>query len=56
MADDSTLCHVLTIDAFEKLIADDPMAGAELHRAIAKSLAARLRQATKEISLLDQLD
>jgi glutaminase len=56
IADDATLCHVLTIDAFEKLIADDPMAAAELHRAIAKSLATRLRLATKEISVLDQLD
>jgi glutaminase len=56
MADDATLCHVLTSEAFEALVAEDPFAGAELHRAISRSLAARLRQATKEISVLDQRD
>jgi glutaminase len=56
MADDATLCHVLTNEAFDALVTQEPLAGAELHRAIARSLAARLRQATKEISVLDQRD
>ena len=56
VADDATLCHVLTVHAFEALVTADPLAGAELHRAIARTLATRLRQATKEIRVVDQRD
>ncbi len=56
VADDATLCFVLTVDAFAKLVEGDPTAGAELYRAIAASLAGRVRQTSKEISALDQRD
>lgn len=56
VADDATLCHTLTLDAFAKLVAEDPVVGAELHRAIARSLATRLRQATKEATVMDRRD
>jgi hypothetical protein len=45
---------VLTVEGFDALVADDPRAASELHRAIAASLAGRLRQATRTISALDQ--
>jgi glutaminase len=56
VADDATLCHTLTLDAFAKLVDEDPIVAADLHRAIARSLAARLRQATKEATVLDRRD
>jgi len=56
VADDATLCHTLTLDAFAKLVDEDPVVGAELHRAIARSLATRLRQATKEATVMDRRD
>jgi glutaminase len=56
VADDATLCFVLTVDAFAKLVEGDPTVGAELYRAIAASLAGRVRQTSKEISALDQRD
>jgi glutaminase len=56
VADDATLCHVLTVEAFAKVVDEDPIAAAELHRVIARSLAVRLRQATKEATVLDQRD
>ena len=56
VADDATLCFVLTVDAFAKLVEGDPTAGAEIYRAIAASLAGRVRQTSKEISALDQRD
>lgn len=56
VSDDATLCHVLTVEAFAKVVDEDPIAAAELHRVIARSLAARLRQATKEATVLDQRD
>ena len=56
VADDATLCFVLTVDAFAKLVEGDPTAGAELYRAIAASLAGRVRQTSKEISALEQRD
>jgi glutaminase len=54
VADDATLCYVLTVDAFEKLVGNDPAAAAELCRAIAASLATRLRAATIEIQALER--
>src|SRR5450631_1681206 len=56
VADDATLCFVLTVAAFAKLVEGDPTAGAEIYRAIAASLAGRVRQTSKEISALDQRD
>ncbi len=56
VADEATLCYVVTAEAFEKLGIDAPAAAAELYRAIARTLAARLRAATKEIQALDQRD
>src|SRR5450432_2560815 len=56
VADDATLCHTLTLDAFAKLVDEDPIVAADLHRAIARSLAARLRQATKEATVMDRRD
>ncbi|HEY3925365.1 MAG TPA: glutaminase A [Acidothermaceae bacterium] len=56
VADDATLCFVLTVDAFAKLVEGDPTAGAEIYRSIAASLAGRVRQTSKEISALDQRD
>ena len=54
VADDATLCYVLTVDAFEKLLGDDPAAAVELCRAVAASLATRLRAATIEIQALER--
>jgi glutaminase len=56
VADDSTLCHVLTVEAFGALVEADPAAAAELYRAIAASLARRLRDTTATIAMLEQRD
>ncbi|MBL7497107.1 glutaminase A [Frankia sp. CNm7] len=48
-----TECAVLTVPAFEKLRHQDPALCDALFRAIARSLSARLRQATREIQALE---
>jgi glutaminase len=53
VADEPTLCQVLTSEALEQVIATDPIAGVELYRAIARGIAVRLRHTTRELSLLD---
>ncbi|HTR70154.1 MAG TPA: glutaminase A [Mycobacteriales bacterium] len=53
VADEPTLCHVLTVDALGDLIAAEPSAGLALYRALGRSLAGLVRQTTREISSLD---
>jgi glutaminase len=53
VADQPTLCYVLTAAALEDAISADPATGLEMYRAIARGLAERLRAATRELSSLD---
>jgi glutaminase len=53
VADEPTFCHVLTIEGLDSVIATDPTAGLALYGALGRSLAALVRQTTREISLLD---
>jgi glutaminase len=53
VADEPTLCHVLTRDALDTLRRDHPEVAIELYRAIARSLSITLRRATREIRSLE---
>ena len=53
VADDPTLCHHLSSEAFEELSRDDPEVALALHRAIALSLSGRLRRITTQLSALE---
>ena len=55
VAIEPTICHVLTPEAFEELGRRDPASGAELMRAIARSLSARLRTSTADVASFDDL-
>lgn len=53
VADDPTLCHHLSSEAFAELSQDDPEVALALHRAIALSLSSRLRRITTQLSALE---
>jgi glutaminase len=53
VAVEPTECQILTVSIFEKLRQRDPSLCDALFRAIARSLSARLRQATQEIQSLE---
>jgi glutaminase len=53
VADQPTLCYVLTADAIDHVTRADPETGLEMYRAIARGLAQRLRAATRELAVLD---
>jgi glutaminase len=52
IVDEPTLCHVLTAEAYADLTHNNPSISAQLHLAIARSLATRLRYATAEITAI----
>jgi glutaminase len=54
VADEPTLCHVLTRDALDEMRREHPEVAIELYRAIARSLSVTLRRATGEIRSLER--
>ena len=53
VADETTLCHVLSRDGLNKMRAEHPEVAIELYRAIAQNLSASLRRTTSEIRSLE---
>ena len=53
VADDPTLCHHLSGEAFDALSREDPEVALALYRAIALSLSGRLRRLTVQLSALE---
>jgi glutaminase len=50
-----TVCEVLSTAAFELLLKRHPSAGEAIFRAIARNMASRLRQTTREIQALEEV-
>jgi glutaminase len=51
-ADDAVDCRVITVDAFETIVADDPMIGAVVLRNLARIVGETAQRLTRELAIL----